>query len=45
LWDLNNRDLLIQQALPDRDTAFRELVRSGTHDECWQEIHADPDED
>ncbi len=25
----------IQDCLPDRDAAFRELVKSGTHDECW----------
>lgn len=26
---------LIQDALPDRDAGFRELIKTGTHPECW----------
>jgi hypothetical protein len=26
---------LIQDCLPGRDAAFRELVKTGTHDSCW----------
>lgn len=29
--------LAIQNALPQRDAAFRELVGQGTHSECWEE--------
>jgi hypothetical protein len=31
-------DLLIQEALPERDDDFRELVKSGIHKECWTEM-------
>lgn len=27
--------LFIQDALPDRDAAFREMVKSGIHGDCW----------
>lgn len=35
---------LIQDALPDRDADFRELVKTGTHPECWTSMFGD-DED
>lgn len=31
---------LIQDALPNRDADFRELVKMGTHSDCWNEIFA-----
>lgn len=31
-------NLLIQHALPNRDDSFRELVKSGTHAACWDEM-------
>jgi hypothetical protein len=42
---VNGRMLLIQQALPNRDAAFRELVKSGIHDACWQAMFPDPDDE
>lgn len=30
--------LLIQNALPDRDSNFREIVQSGIHPDCWDKI-------
>jgi hypothetical protein len=37
-----NAGELIQFALPDREPAFRELLISGTHGDCWD--MAFPDE-
>ena len=34
---LNDKTLLIQDALPNRDADFREQVISGTHPRCWEE--------
>ena len=28
----------IQDALPERDAAFRELVKTGTHPNCWETL-------
>lgn len=33
-------DALLRDALPDRDADFRELVKSGVHRECWDEMFA-----
>lgn len=35
---LNNKELKIQEALPDRESSFRELVKTGTHDKCWRDM-------
>lgn len=35
---LNNRKLLIQEALPNRNDDFRELFITGTHPKCWDKI-------
>lgn len=35
---------LIQDALPDRDADFRELVKTGTHPACWTAMFGDDDE-
>lgn len=32
---------LIQRALPHRDAAFRELLITGIHPACWDEIFDD----
>lgn len=37
------QSMLIQHALPDRDAGFRELMMTGTHPKCWEEIFADED--
>jgi hypothetical protein len=38
------RDLNIQQALPERDANFRELVKTGTHPACWEKIFVGSEE-
>lgn len=35
----------IQKVLPEYTADERELLISGTHSECWDEIMPDPDED
>lgn len=40
-----NSGALIQEALPTRDDAFRELAISGTHSACWDAMFGDEDED
>ena len=35
---------LAQQALPDREPAFRELFISGTHEHCWNAMLGDEDD-
>jgi len=35
---------LIQQALPHRDSDFRELVMTGTHPECWAQLFPEEDD-
>lgn len=35
----------IQDALPNRDVDFRELLISGTHPECWNAMFPPEDED
>ncbi|MET0725775.1 MAG: hypothetical protein ABWY36_05440 [Leifsonia sp.] len=37
------RVYLIQDALPDREPSFRELVKTGTHPACWDQMF--PEED
>lgn len=37
--------LLIQQALPDWTQDKRELLISGTHQECWDKMFSEMDED
>jgi hypothetical protein len=46
----DGRMRFIQDALPDRDAGFRELVKTGTHPACWDRMFAflddeDDDED
>lgn len=36
---------LIQDALPERDSDFRELVMTGTHPECWSQIFPEGDDE
>jgi len=36
---------LIQDALPNRDADFRELVLTGTHPACWDKMMTDDEED
>lgn len=36
---------LIQHALPERSDGFRELVKTGTHPECWDKMFMGFDED
>lgn len=33
--DRLNAGAMVQNALPDRDADFRELLISGTHSSCW----------
>lgn len=35
----------IQDALPERDADFRELLISGTHPVCWDTLFGDEEED
>lgn len=35
----------IQDALPDRSVGERELIKSGIHGSCWDEMFADTEED
>ncbi len=30
--------MAVQDALPDRDAAFRELLVSGVHEHCWETL-------
>jgi hypothetical protein len=39
-----NSGAMIQDALPARDDAFRELVISGTHSACWDAMFGDEDD-
>ena len=39
-----NAGLHIQNALPDRNADFRELLITGTHSECWDAMFADDEE-
>lgn len=34
----------IQHAVPHRSEAFRELLISGTHEQCWDSMFADEDD-
>ena len=43
-WD-NGNGSLIQNAMPSVSIADREMLMTGTHDECWDEIFEDEDED
>lgn len=36
---------LIQEALPTRDANFRELIKSGTHSACWDEMFGGGEDD
>jgi hypothetical protein len=36
--DTGRPTYLIQDALPERDADFRELVKTGTHPECWDKM-------
>lgn len=36
---------LIQDALPERDADFRELVKTGTHPECWDTMFPEEEDD
>ena len=38
------RNMSIQEALPDRDADFRELVKTGTHPACWDAMFPDEEE-
>jgi cell division protein FtsL len=33
-----NSGLLVQEAFPTRDDDFRELIITGTHPKCWDEM-------
>lgn len=33
--------MLIQDALPEREADFRELVKTGTHPACWDAMFAE----
>ncbi len=40
-----NSGAYIQDALPTRDAAFREMVKSGIHGECWDSMTLPVDEE
>ncbi len=40
-WAALQGGALIQNALPTRDASFRELVKTGTHPECWERMFGD----
>lgn len=35
---MSNSHILIQDAMPSRTSAFREMFISGTHEQCWKEM-------
>ena len=39
-----DRDINIQDALPNRDADFREQIKSGIHPACWDAIFADEED-
>jgi len=44
-FDLWHNGAFIQDALPDASSEFRELLISGTHPSCWDEMLLEDDED
>jgi len=34
---------LIQDAFPEMDAATREVIKTGTHGKCWNEMFGTPD--
>jgi len=40
-----NEDAFIQDVLPYLNAGERELLISGTCDDCWKDMFGDPDED
>jgi hypothetical protein len=40
-----DKDINIQDALPNRDADFREMVKTGTHPACWDSMFDDDEED
>jgi hypothetical protein len=37
--------MLIQDAFPEMDTATREVVKTGTHGECWSKMFGNSDDE
>lgn len=44
-WVALNWGGLIQNVLPTRSADERELVKSGTHSRCWEQMFGDEDAD